>query len=113
MSALERYAPWWGLLGVPSLFLADLSAAYALVAWACRSGTHAWVHVGPAVATLGALLGIGLSGYCVARLRASTARVAPPRYRFVAVVSLATALLFLLATLMQWYVAAALSPCLQ
>jgi hypothetical protein len=108
-SAFERWAPWWGLLVVPTAFLTNQSAAYAIVAFACRSQHHALVHVFPALTLASALLGVALSGWCAVRggpgVRAER--------RFLVMVSLAVAALFVLATLAQWYVAAALSPCLQ
>ena len=74
MSPVERWAPWWALIVVPLAFLGNQSAAYAIVALACRTQNHALVHVFPAATLVAAL--------------------------------------FVLATLAQWYVAAALSPCL-
>ena len=35
---------WIGALASPSLFLAELSGAYALVPWACERGTPAVLH---------------------------------------------------------------------
>jgi hypothetical protein len=111
MNAVERYGPWWALLVVPSAFLGGLSLAYALVSLACRTGTHGLVHVAPAGEVAVEALGLAMSGYCVWRLRGPGGRGIPEERRFLAGVSLATALLFLVATLVQWYVAAALSPC--
>ena len=108
-TAFERWAPWWGLLVVPTAFLTNLSAAYAIVALACRSQNHGLVHVFPALTLATAVLGVGLSGWCAVR---GGAGVRAER-RFLVVVSLAVAALFVLATLAQWYVAAALSPCVQ
>ena len=105
----ERWAPWWGLLGVPAAFLANQSAAYAIVAYACRSQHHALVHLFPALCLAMALAGVALSGWCAWR---GGAGVRAER-RFLVTVSLAVAALFVLATLTLWYVAAALSPCVQ
>jgi hypothetical protein len=111
-SPARRWAPWWGLLVVPTLFLTNQSAAYAIVAFACRSERQSLVHLFPALTLAIALLGVALSGWCVLRSRGAGAAVRPER-RFLEIVSLATAALFVLATLAQWYVAAALSPCVQ
>jgi hypothetical protein len=111
MNAIERFGPWWGLVVVPSVFLGGLSLAYALVALACRTGMHGLVHVAPAGELGTEILGLALSGYCLLRLReAPDAPLRAPR-RFLVALSLAIGALFLLATLVQWYVAAALSPC--
>lgn len=111
MNAIERFGPWWGLAVVPSVFLGGLSLAYALVSLACQTGAHGLVHVAPAGELGAELLGLALSAYCLARLRrAGHARV-PESRRFLATLSVASGSLFLLATLVQWYVAAAVSPC--
>jgi len=112
-SRLVRWAPWWGLLIVPSAFLASLSAAYAVVGHACSTGHQALVYIAPAIAAVIAVIGLLLSGWSVWRTSAVHPTPPPGPGRFLATISLATAALFLLATLVQWYVAAALSPCLQ
>ena len=109
MSPVERWAPWWALIVVPLAFLGNQSAAYAIVALACRSQKHALVHVFPAATLVAALLGVALCGWC---MRSGSGAIRAER-RFLVVVSLAVSALFVLATLAQWYVAAALSPCLQ
>jgi hypothetical protein len=112
MSRLERWAPWWGLLLVPSAFLGLQSAAYAMVPYACRSDHQALIHVAPAIQVAISVIGVLLSGATVLRARTAHAAHVPPERRFLNAVSLATAILFLVATLVQWYVAIALSPCL-
>ena len=111
MSTFERWAPWWGLVVVPSTFLGLQSAAYAMVPLACRTEQHVLVHLPlglqVAISVLGVLLGVWL----VQRGKAAAGAV-PPERRFLNAVSLATAVLFLAAALVQWYVAVALSPCL-
>jgi hypothetical protein len=109
MSAFDRLAPWWGLLVAPSAFLGLLSVAYALVPFACREQMHALVHLAPATEVVICTIGVALSGAALARHRTSAG--APPARPFMAAISLATALLFLVASGAQWYVAAALSPC--
>jgi len=109
MSPVERWAPWWALIIVPLAFLGNQSAAYAIVALACRSQHHVLVHVFPALAFAAAVLGVALCGWCI---RSGSGAIRAER-RFLVMVSLAVAALFALATLVQWYVAAALSPCLQ
>lgn len=108
MSPVERWAPWWALVVVPLAFLGNQSAAYAIVALACRSEHHVLVHVFPALALAAALIGVALCGWCIRRGPAVRGE-----RRFLVHVSLAVAALFVLATLAQWYVAATLSPCLQ
>ena len=109
MTRFERWAPWWGLVVVPSAFLGLLSAAYALVPLACRVQQHGLVLVAPAAALVVCGLGVLLSGVTVASYRRAGV---PPERRFLGAVSLAVAVLFLAATLVQGYVAIALSPCL-
>ena len=109
MTAFDRVAPWWGLVVVPSAFLALLSAAYAIVPLACREQTHVLVHLAPAAGVGVAAIGVVLSGIVSSRYRAAAG--IPPERRFLVAISLATALLFFVASLAQWYVAAALSPC--
>jgi heme/copper-type cytochrome/quinol oxidase subunit 3 len=111
MNLVERYGPWWGLLVVPSAFLGGLSLAYALVSLACQTGRHGLVHIAPASEVAVEVLGLILSGYCVWRLNETGRAQVPEDRRFLATVSLASAVLFLVATLVQWYEAAALSPC--
>ena len=111
MSTFERWAPWWGLLVVPAAFIGLLSAAYAMTPYACRSGAQALVHLAPAVELAVCAVGVLLSAVVVARGRSAPALAVPSERRFLNVVSLAVALLFLVATLLQWYVAIALSPC--
>ena len=110
-SAVLRWGPWWGLLLVPSAFLASLSAAYAVVPYACMTMRHGLVHVAPALCGIVALVGVALCA--VALRRADRDAAVGPERHFLALVGLAVAALFLLATLAQWYVAAALTPCLQ
>jgi hypothetical protein len=109
VSPFERWAPWWGLLVVPASFLTNQSAAYAIVSFACRSQHQALVHVFPALTLVTAVLGVAMSAWCAWR----GGPVMRPERRFLVYISLAVAALFVLATLTQWYVAAALSPCLQ
>lgn len=109
MSAFDRLAPWWGLLVVPSAFLGLLSLDYAMVSLACRDQMGALVHLGPAAGVAIAAIGVLLSAVSVGRYRTLGA---PPERRFLNAVSLAVAAGFLVASLVQWYVAAALSPCL-
>jgi len=109
MSPVERWAPWWALIVVPLAFLGNQSAAYAIVAFACRSQHHGLVHVFPAAALVAALLGVALCGWC---MRSDSGAIRAER-RFLVVVSFAVAALFVVATLAQWYVAATVSPCLQ
>ena len=108
MSPLERWGPWWGLVVVPAAFVGYQTAAYAVVALACRH-QQALVHLFPALTLATAVLGVVVSGWCA--LRGSPAVRA--ERRFLVYVSLAVAALFVVATVAQWYVAAALSPCLQ
>ena len=112
MSRFDRWAPWWGLLVAPAAFLGLLSAAYALVPYACREQAPVFVHLAPALELLICAVGVLLSGAAVARWRRAGPATVPPERRFLGAVSLATAILFLAATLVQWYVAASLSPCL-
>jgi hypothetical protein len=111
-SVAVRLAPWWGLVVVPSVFLGGLSLAYAVVSLACRSGSHALVHLAPAGEVLVAIIGIALSTWSVLRLRQAAGDAALRSRRFVATVSLVTAGAFLGASIVQWYVAAAMSPCI-
>jgi hypothetical protein len=111
MNAIERFGPWWGLAVVPSVFLGGLSLAYALVSLACRTGAHGLVHLAPAGELGAELLGLALSVYCLLRLRRAGHAGATESRRFLVVLSLGSVCLFLLATLVQWYVAAAVSPC--
>lgn len=112
MSRFDRWAPWWGLLVAPSAFLGLLSAAYAIVPYACREQAPAFVHLAPALECVICAIGVWLSGTAVSRWRRFADGSVPPERRFLGAVSLATATLFLAASLVQWYVAAALSPCL-
>jgi hypothetical protein len=111
-SWLERAAPWCALVVVPSAFLANLSAAYALVPLACITLRHGLVHIAPAAGLVVTLAGIALSAWSLRRARSATGTL-PNERHFLSAVSLAVAALFLLATLTQWYVAVALSPCQQ
>ena len=112
MSRFDRWAPWWGLLVVPSAVLGLLSVAYALVPYACREQAPAFVHLAPAAELVICAIGVLLSGAAIMRWRREAVAAVPPERRFLGAVSLATATLFLVATLVQWYVAASLSPCL-
>jgi hypothetical protein len=111
LSRLDRWAPWWGLVVVPGAFIALLSAAYAVVPLACRTQVHALVHVAPATELAICILGVLLSVRALRQAR----RIQQPASdrRFLAAISLSIALLFLAATLVQWYVAIMLSPCVQ
>jgi hypothetical protein len=111
MNVIERCGPWWGLVVVPSVFLGGLSLAYALVSLACQTGAHGLVHVAPAGEAGAEVLGIALSAHCLVRLRDAPPAGAGESRRFLVVLSLASGALFLLATLVQWYVVAAVSPC--
>jgi len=110
---LERWAPWWGLLVVPSTFLANLSVAYAVVPFACMTQRHGLLHVAPAVGLAITLVGLALSLWSLARLRDAEGQPVRVARRFLAGMSLALVMLFLLATLTQWYAIFKLSPCVQ
>jgi hypothetical protein len=109
MSPIVRYGPWWALLVVPGVFLGSLSAAYAVAPLACMTQRHGIVHIAPAIALLVALSGVALAGLSWRRLQRAGDRA---DRRFLAGIAAAVAALFVLAALAQWYVAAALSPCL-
>ena len=110
MSPVERWAPWWALIVVPLAFLGNQSAAYAIVAFACRSQHHALVHVFPALdARRGPARRRAVRLVHDARQRRDPRRAPLPR----AGRASPSPRSFVLATLAQWYVAAALSPCLQ
>jgi hypothetical protein len=108
---LLRGAPWWSLLLVPSAFLANLSVAYAVVPYACMTMRHGLIHIAPALCAVAALTGILLCAWAVRRARRDPSL--PPERHFLSLVALAVAGLFLLATLAQWYVVVALTPCQQ
>jgi hypothetical protein len=112
MSTFERWVPWWGLLVVPAAFLGTMSANYMIVPYACRVQHYALVHVAPAVQLAITVLGVVFSAWLVMRGRDAPVTVVPPERRFLNAISLAVAILFFVATLGQWYVAAALSPCI-
>lgn len=111
--SLARWAPWWALLVVPSVFLGCMSAGYALAPLACRRHLDALLHVAPLVALVVALVGLALSAWTLHRLRREAATPAVDARRFLGGIGVALGLLFLVAAALQWYVAAGLSPCVQ
>jgi heme/copper-type cytochrome/quinol oxidase subunit 3 len=113
MNAALRWAPWWALVVVPSMFLGSLSAAYAVAPLACREQARALMHVAPVATLVATLVGLALSAWTLRRLRGEAATPPVVTRRFLGGVGLALGVLFLFATLLQWYVAAALSPCFQ
>jgi len=88
------------LLGPPCLYLANLSASYALVPWVCASGHLAVLDALAAVTALPILLGLAWT-WQIRRAFADGATIVP-RDRFLVWMALGSSAIFLLATLVQW-----------
>jgi hypothetical protein len=102
---------WLGIIGAPLVFLGELSLAYALVPWACRTQHHAVLDVVGAVAlvlTLAALVA-GAVGWRQARARRGSPLAA--RQEFLGQIAVALAALSTLAVIAQWGTRVAVAPC--
>jgi hypothetical protein len=103
---------WPGIIGAPVVFLTLVSAAYALVSWACRSHDHVLLDIVSAFAlllTLGATL---LGGLAWRRTRAHGGTPLAVRKLFLAELAIALGAISSVAVLAQWSTRLALSPCI-
>ena len=57
-----RVGDWAGLVVAPLAFLMLISAAYALVPWACATQQHWVLHAGAAIALV-AIAAVGIGGW--------------------------------------------------
>jgi hypothetical protein len=102
---------WSAIIVAPTIYLADLSLAYALVPWVCASGHVAVLHAVSAIGLAIVLAPLAL-GWRVLRKRANdTASPRSSMSRFLADLAIASPLLFALATLLQWFAQFAIGPC--
>ena len=102
---------WLGILGAPTVFLAELSLVYALVPWACRSQHHAMLDAVSAVGLLFTIiaLGAGFVGWRNARARRGSPIAA--RQEFLGQVAIALSAISALAVIAQWATRLAVPPC--
>ena len=112
MSRATSTMYWSGIVGAPAVFLAALSAGYALVPWACRSQHHGvldLVSVVALVLTLGATLWAALGWR---RAHASGGSPVGARDEFLAQLAVASGAISTLAVIAQWATRLAVSPCI-
>lgn len=102
---------WSGIIGAPLVFLAAVSAGYALVPWACRSQHHGVLDLVSGIAlvlTLGATL-LATMGWQRARTHGESPLAA--REAFLAQLAIASGLISTIAVIAQWATRLAVSPC--
>jgi hypothetical protein len=102
---------WLGILGAPTVFLAELSLAYALVPWACRSQHHAMLDT---VSAIGLLLTVAALGAAFVGWRQARAHRDSPvaaRQEFLGQMAIALSALSALAVIAQWATRLAVPPC--
>lgn len=92
--------PWTGALVSLSLFLAELSAAYALVPWACARGIPVVLHALIAV-TLVMCIAAGVYASGGLREEARSAALVEQSH-FASTLSLALSAIAVLALIAQW-----------
>ena len=106
-----RVGDWAGLVVAPLAFLMLISAAYALVPWACATQQHWVLHAGSAIALV-AIAAVGIGGWQrYGGIRGQTSGTVGTQ-SLLAALSLGVSALSALATIALWLTAFALSPCL-
>jgi hypothetical protein len=103
---------WPGIIGAPLVFLTLVSAAYALVPWACRSQHHGVLDYVSAFALLLTLAATLLGALAWRRTGAHGGSPLAARKRFLAELAIALGALSSVAVLAQWATRLALSPCI-
>ena len=103
---------WSGIIGAPLVFLAALSAGYALVPWACRSQQHVVLDVVSVVALILTLAATALGVLGWQRARAHGGSPLAARSAFLAQLAIASGVLSTIAVGAQWATRLALSPCI-
>ena len=99
------------IIGAPTIYLANLSLAYALVPWVCTTGHVAVLHASSAIGLLLVLAPLAF-GWRLFRHRREDAAAPPASLsQFLADVAIASILLFALATILQWFTQFAIGPC--
>ena len=106
-----RVRHWAGLVVAPLAFLSLISAAYALVPWACATQQRWVLHAGSAT-TLVAIAAVGIGGWQLYDGIGGRTSGIVGTQRLLAALSLGVSALSALATIALWLTAFAISPCL-
>lgn len=105
-------ALWFGILGPPAIWIARLSASYALVPFVCQSG-WTWLLNG---ITAAALLGSVLAGFVAYRswraARGGTGSGTGARTRFMGILGMLIATLFSAVIVAEGLANLMVAPCL-
>jgi hypothetical protein len=115
VTAQARLAYWSGIVLVPLVFLGQLSLAYALVPWACRTQHDGVLHAVSALALALSLAGlyVGWREWTHVRGRREAREdAAGEQPRFLTLVALAIGALFTVAVVGVWFTQWVLGPCL-
>ena len=102
---------WSGIIGAPVVFLTALSAAYALVPWACRSQHHGALDLVSVVALVLTLAATAWGAYGWRRARAGGGSPLGARRMFLAQLAVASGALSTIAVMGHWATRLAVAPC--
>ena len=99
------------IIGAPTIYLANLSLAYALVPWVCTTGHIGALHASSAIGLLLVLAPLAF-GWRIFRHPVDVEGASSDTSsRFLADIAIASILLFALATILQWFAQFAIGPC--
>jgi hypothetical protein len=103
---------WSGIVGAPLVFLAALSAAYALVGWACSSQHHGVLDLVSIVALALTLAATVWAAHGWRRARTGAGSPLAAREEFLAQLAVASGAISSIAVIAQWATRLAVSPCI-
>jgi len=104
-------AQWASIIGSPTLFLLNLSLAYALVPVACQSQHSAALHIANGISLSLILMAIVLGWRAVRRADTAPAEAVEGQPRFLAQLGIAISAICALAITLQWVAQGFLAPC--
>src|SRR5690349_24974239 len=93
---------WLGIIGAPLVFLTDLSLAYALVPWACRTQHHSWIDLVSGVSLVLTIVALGAGWLGWQRAKPRRASPVGAREEFMGQLAVALSALSMLAAIAQW-----------
>ncbi len=103
---------WTAIIAAPIIYLANLSLAYAIAHWVCKTGHVSAFH---ALSALGLLLVVAPLAFIWIRRRApggTEAASGTDRARFLAPIAIGSTFIYALATILQWVAQITIAPCI-
>ena len=112
MTRTDHLLYWAAIIGAPVIYLANLSLAYAIAHWVCKTGHVSAFHALSALALLLVVAPLALLWMAGRSPAGSEAAGSTERARFLAPIAVGSTLLYALATILQWVAQLTIAPCM-